>query len=143
MIDPHLLADIKAAEGCSFTCYNDSLGFPTIGYGHYLSVEQPGIVWSQEQCDAELEMDIELAQGYAQALPEWKYLDTPCRQNAVTELYFNMGSKWLSFLETRTAIKLQHWQAAHDGLLNSLWATQVGPTRSQRLAGYFLTGRYV
>ena len=142
MIDPRLLADVKSAEGCVLTCYNDSLGYPTIGYGHLLSVEQPGLTWTQYQADAQLAQDLELAQGYAVTLPEWPKLDTDCRRNAVTELYFNMSARWLEFIETRTAIKLQHWQAAHDNLLDSVWAKQVGATRSNRLAGYLLSGEY-
>ncbi len=143
MIDPRLLVDVQKAEGCKLAPYLDTQGYWTIGYGHELGRGPPPLItWTQDQANAQLQMDLELAQSYAQGLSEWPYLDTACRQNAVTELYFNMGARWLGFTFTRGAIRAQNWQGAHDQLLDSLWASQVGPNRSSRLANYLLTGEY-
>ena len=143
MIDAKLLDDVRTAEGCKLESYRDTEGWWTIGYGHYLGREGcAGVVWTQERADAQLVSDLELAHSYAMALPEWVFLDTPCRQNALTELYFNMGSRWLGFTNTRAAIRTQRWQTAHDQLLNSLWAVEVGVVRSTRLANYLLKGVY-
>lgn len=144
MIDLRLAADIKAAESCKLTSYKDSEGLWTVGWGHLLdqNVFGAGYTVTQAQADATLQSDLESAQTYAMKTPEWGSLDTPCRQNAVTELCFNMRSKWLLFVNTRHAIDRQDWKTAHDGLLASLWATQVHATRANRLANYLLTGQY-
>jgi len=145
-VDPRLLADVKAGEGCKLVAYKDTLGFWTIGYGHLLfpqSKDWSGYTESQDNADQDLVQDLIHAQANAMLLPEWASLDTPCRQNAVTELVFNMGlSHWKGFIKCRTDIQNQNWQCAHDELLNSLWAKQVGQQRSNRLADYLLNGQY-
>lgn len=139
-----LLADVKSAEGCCLASYRDTLGFWTIGYGHRLPPGRSwaGLVWTQDQADQVLETDLD-KRGIlpAQSLPEWNLLDTAARQNAVAELCFNMGvGHWRAFAHTRLCIQQGDWQGAHDGLLDSEWAKQVGPDRSQRLANYLLSG---
>lgn len=145
MIDPHLLADIDGSECCKLVAYKDSLGLWTIGWGHELdqTKDWTGYTWTQAQADTQRGADIMSAQVFASNLHEWPYLDTPCRQNAVSELCFNMRRKWLAFVNTRAAIVKQDWQAAHDGLLASDWATEVHATRADRLANYLLKGEYV
>lgn len=144
-MDPLLVADIKKAEGFSLKAYKDSLGFWTVGYGHLLPNQNYD--WSeytidQETADKLLEADLIQAQYVCTTLPEWPRLDSQCRRNAVIELEFNMGGKWKLFAKTRLDIQNKDWQAAHDDLLDSLWAKQVGPVRSNRLAKYLLTGAY-
>lgn len=140
-----LVQDVKNSEGCKLTAYKDSLGFWTIGYGHLLdeSKDWSGYQIGQDQADKWLELDLAGAETSAGYLSEWKALDTDCRKNAIVELVFNMGpSKWKLFYKTRVAIEAKKWQEAHDGLLDSLWAKQVGVNRSNRLANYLLTGQY-
>lgn len=144
MIDPRLDKDIDDAEECKLVAYLDSLGFWTIGWGHLIpaGVDPHGLVWTQEQADAQRDKDVGMAQRYAQQTPEWLYLDTDCRRNAVVELCFNMSHKWMLFVNCRAAIRAHRWQEAHDALLNSLWASQVHAKRADRLADYLLTGQY-
>jgi GH24 family phage-related lysozyme (muramidase) len=144
MTDPRLVADLDAAEHCQLVAYRDTEGFWTIGWGHLMdqTVDQTGVTWTQAQADAQRQLDINSATAFAQTLPEWDALDTDCRQNAVIELCFNMRKRWLAFANTRHAIQARDWQAAHDGLLNSLWASEVHATRANRLADYLLTGQY-
>lgn len=144
-MDPRLVADIKKSEGCSLTAYKDTLGFWTIGYGHFLDQSQDwtGHEITQQHAEDYLESDLAGAETSCTYLSEWKYLDTPCRRNAVVELVFNMGSsKWKHFAKTRLDIQNKNWKAAHNDLLDSLWAKQVGPTRSKRIATYLLEGQY-
>lgn len=144
-MDAHLVADIKNAEGCNLRAYKDTLGNWTIGYGHLLDQDRDYSNYeiTSEQAEQFLELDLAGAETSCTYLPEWKYLDTDCRKNAVIELVFNMGnSKWKLFAQTRLDIQNQTWQKAHDDLLRSLWASQVGPRRSGRLANYLLTGQY-
>jgi lysozyme len=149
MIDQHLYHDISFAEAPGgvpvLTAYKDTQGYWTIGIGHLLvpiTHNWWGYTITAEEAIKLLDADIITAQGFAGRLPEWKYLDTTCRQNAVVELCFNLGPRWLDFHETRDAIMARDWQKAHDQLLASEWAVQVGPTRSNRLANYLLTGQY-
>lgn len=144
-MDPRLIKDVKNAEGCNLRAYKDSLGYWTIGYGHLLPDQEKN--WADYEITADeaeqfLISDLAGAETSCTYLPEWKYLDTDCRKNAVMELYFNLGSKWKLFAQTRLDIQNGNWQKAHDDLLHSLWAKQVGVNRSTRLAGYLLTGQY-
>lgn len=144
-MDPRLVRDIKQSEGCELVAYRDILGYWTIGYGHLLDQDEDwtGHTITQEQAEAYLESDLAGAETSCTYLSEWKYLDTPCRQNAIVELVFNMGlSKWKHFAKTRLDIQNKNWHIAHDDLLDSLWAKQVGKTRSDRIADYLRTGQY-
>jgi len=155
--DPRLLADVKAAESCRLDAYKDTKGLFTIGWGHKLDqhMDWTGHTITQAVADSYLASDLDNATVQARTLSEWPYLDTPCRENALTELVFNMGfGAWLEFRQTRSAIKQQRWKDAHDALLDSLWARQVQPHgilnedgterpgRATRLAGYLLSGQY-
>jgi len=143
--DPRLLADLQKAEGCRLVAYRDINGFWSLGYGHFLdqSIDWTGQEWTLDTARQTLALDVDGAAHDAASLPEWSQLDTPCRQNAVIELVFNMGlHTWTTFKLTRAAIQAQDWQAAHDNLLIGPWQSEVGPARSQRLAGYLLSGSY-
>lgn len=145
-MDPRLINDIKNAEGCNLRAYKDTLGYWTVGYGHKLENQDHNYsdysITSDEAQDL-LESDLGGAETSSTYLSEWNYLNTDCRKNAVIELVFNMGlSTWKHFAQTRLDIQNQNWQKAHDDLLNSLWAKQVGPSRSNRLANYLLKGQY-
>lgn len=144
-MDPRLINDLKNSEGCSLRAYKDTLGYWTVGYGHLLPDQTKNYsdyTVTANFAEVLLTEDIAKAQSSCVVLPEWKSLDTECRQNAVIELVFNLGSKWRLFAQTRLDIQNKNWQKAHDDLLSSLWAKQVGPTRSNRLANYLLTGEY-
>ena len=140
-----LLSDLKQAEGVRFTAYKDSRGFWTGGVGHLLdqSKDWTNVVFTQVQVDTWLKQDVYGAQQEASELLEWPALDTDARQNAYVELIFNMGeSHWESFSHTRHAVLQKNWQLAHDQLLDSAWAGEVGSHRAQRLANYLLTGEF-
>src|SRR5271166_2340361 len=133
MLDPRLIDDVKGAEGFRLVAYKDSLGIWTCGYGHELfpqTSDWTGYKITQTLAETWLEADLESAAIFAQSLSEWSALNTPARQNAIIELCFNMRKKWLLFVNTRAAIKAQNWFEAHDALLASLWATQVGKLRA-------------
>jgi len=144
MTDPRLVQDIQAAESCRLSAYKDTTGHWTIGWGHLLEAsDASGLQWTQETADSTLESDINAAMDEASKLPEWAALDTPCRQNALTELVFNMGVKtWSEFLATRHAMINKWWQTVHDHLLASEWEREVHEGRADRIANYFLTGQY-
>ena len=139
-LDEKLLQDIESAEGLRLSAYRDTVGVWTIGNGHTPSYE--GQVCTKEQAAAWLHQDVSRAIKAATSLPEARGLDK-ARLNALTELLYNLGpKKWSLFSKTRAAIADREWRIAHDELLNSKWAGQVGPTRSNRIAGLLLTGSY-
>jgi len=71
--------------------------------------------------------------------PWWRELD-PVRQRVVQNMCFNLGWPRLAkFKDTLTAMKARRWDAAADGMLDSLWARQVGD-RAKRLARMMRTG---
>lgn len=149
-LDPRLLTDIRFAEAPGgvpvLTAYRDSRGYWTIGYGYKFpdqSVDYTGYTITAQRAEDLLESRAASAQQQAMQLPEWSRLDTPCRQNAVTELVYNMGcAGWLGFTHARAAIKMRNWQVAHDELLNSDWHAQVHDARANRIANYLLNGVY-
>ena len=138
MTSAYLIPDLKRDEGLRLSAYQDTLGIWTVGYGH--AHVHPGTVWTQTQAEAQLQLDVNTTETSLNIhLPWWRSLDD-LRQDVICEMAFNMGvSALCQFHNTLAAVQNSNWQAAHDGMLNSLWATQVG-ARAQRLANQMLTG---
>ena len=139
-----LKENLKKAEGLSLKAYRDSLGFWTIGYGHLIhgevGCEEREI--TLDEADAYLDADIKVALDQARGLPEFHSLND-VRRDAVVELVFNLGvDKWKKFVKTRAAIADERWQDASNNLKNSLWYTQVGHRRGDRIAKQLLKGTY-
>lgn len=145
LMTPELEKNLKASEGLRLTAYRDTKGYYTVGYGHKLSV---GKDWASYTINSDtafglLTTDANIALATAARLPEWASLDTQCRKDSVQEIVFNIGeSSWRKFPKTRAAISDQNWKSAHDNLLDSLWAREVGEARSERIATQLLTGSY-
>lgn len=140
MTTANLIPDLQRDEGLRLSAYQDTLGFWTIGYGHRPSA--PGVVWTQAQSVAVLFADVQHKENVLDViLPWWRGLDD-VRQDVIAEMAFNMGVSALSqFHNTLKAVQSEDWQKAHDGMLASLWARQVGE-RAVRLANQMLTGEH-
>jgi lysozyme len=79
----------ESFEGCRLQAYLDSVGVPTIGYGHTHGVAM-GMTCTQEQADAWLQQDV---QGAVQAVN--KFVTVPLTQqqfDALVDFTFNLGS---------------------------------------------------
>ena len=64
------------------------------------------------------------------------------RYAVLVNLCYNMGiGRLMGFKKMIAAIRQENWQAAHDELLDSFYARQVGD-RAHRLAGQLLTGQW-
>jgi lysozyme len=140
-----LESQLVQAEGCKSMAYKDTEGYWTAGVGHLLDQRRDwtGVTFDTQQISEWLDADITQAEYDARQLLEWPFLDTDARQNAVIELVFNLGVlKWMHFAKCRRAITKKDWQTAHDQLLDSVWARQVGPGRSTRLANMLLKGEF-
>lgn len=125
-------------EGLRLYPYTDTTGHITIGVGRNLSDE--GI--TPDEARFLLQNDITRAETrLAAALPWTEKLDS-VRRAVFVNMTFNMGITGL--LGFRTALsdaQVGNWQGAHDAMLDSKWARQVGQ-RAQRLAQQLLTGEW-
>lgn len=91
---------IKQSEGCRLVAYHDSVGVPTIGYGHTNGVKM-GDTCTPEQAEAWLLLD--LASAYSDIQD---YVDVPLTQgqfDALCSFVFNLGG---SALRNSTLLKL-------------------------------------
>ena len=128
------LQALKVEEGFRPHVYKDSVGLLTIGYGCNLNAG-----WSEGLASHVLRYQAEAAEIDLGVLPWYDQLDLP-RRAVLLDMAFNMGVQTLlTFKNTLGAVQRGDWQAAHDGMLASKWARQVGP-RAQRLAKVMLTG---
>lgn len=130
-----LQAELMRDEGVRLKPYKDTVGKTTIGVGRNL--DDKGI--SRDEAVMLLANDIADAEGLLDRnLPWWTALDG-VRQRVLVNMALNLGGRLLGFKNTLAAIQRHDWQAAHDGMLDSLWARQVGQ-RAIRLAKMMLTG---
>ena len=149
MTTPFLAQDLRRDEGLRLRAYPDALSGAepwTIGFGHTGADVRQGLVWTPVQAEIALIADIARACERLDAhAPWWREL-SPLRQDVLANLCFNMG--WLNpagthglgtFHRTLEAIRAGRWQEAHDALLESAWAREVG-ARSGRLARQLLSG---
>ena len=149
MTTPFLAQNLRRDEGLRLRAYPDPLSGAepwTIGYGHTGGDVGPGLVWSPAQAETALIADIARAcERLDDKAPWWRGLDD-VRQDVLANMVFNMG--WLNpagthglgtFHAALAAIRAGQWQAAHDGLLDSAWAREVGD-RARRLSAQLLTG---
>jgi lysozyme len=126
----NLVEQLTRDEGMRLHPYRDTVGKLTIGVGRNL--DDVGI--SIGEAEALLVNDIAVAsKNLEQAFPWTSGLDE-ARRNALVAMVFNMGVFGLGkFVRFLAAMRAADWNAAHDEMLSSLWAVQVGP-RALRLA---------
>lgn len=137
---------IAKHEGRRSATYLDSRGIPTVGIGHNLQAHPLPEGWSSpltdDQVDQLFKQDLaDATEGLVKALPWFSNLDT-VRQAVVVDMAFNMGlPTLLTFHHTLGFIQDGQWQQAADGMLASLWATQVGP-RAREDAQMMVSGAW-
>lgn len=117
-------------EGLRLKPYVDSVGKTTIGVGRNL--DDRGI--SEEEAMMLLNADIFHAiDGVQKCCSVYHDLSRP-RQLVMISMAFNLGAEGLKkFVRFLNAVHLADWDDAADEMLQSKWATQVGP-RAHRLA---------
>ena len=139
----HLAADIAREEGCRRAAYPDPLtgGAPwTIGVGHTGPEVHEGLVWTNAQIDAQLDLDIARAEaGLDRALPWWRGLGDS-RQDVLVQMAFQLGvAGLLKFRTTLGHVEAGRFTEAADAMLASAWARQT-PVRASRLAAQMRSG---
>ncbi len=132
-----LRAQLILHEGERLLPYVDTVGKITIGVGHNLTDRGIPKEISQTLLTVDLDESVyELDRTFI-----WFAGLDDIRQRALIDLHFNIGLP--RFLTFRFMIKAcatgQFALAAHE-LLDSKWASQVGPHRSQRLARMLADG---
>ena len=129
---------LKRDEGCRLTPYKDQVGKLTIGYGRNL--DDVGI--SLDEANTLLQNDVRKAVADVnQHLPWAKGLDD-ARLGVLINMAFNMGiAGLLQFKNTLALIEAGEFDQAADAMLESKWATQVGP-RAHRLAVQMRSGEW-
>lgn len=85
---------IKQFEGCHLTAYKDSVGIPTIGYGHTKGVKL-GQKITQAQADEYLRQDVASAE---KAVSKYKYNYNINQFSALVSFTYNCGPKNLKLI---------------------------------------------
>ena len=81
---------IMRNEGCCTHAYRDIVGVPTIGWGHTGLEVHDGLVWTQEQCDTQLEADLDkYERGVDAAIGDVETTDNQFA--AMVSLAYNIG----------------------------------------------------
>jgi len=129
---------IKRHEGFRSRVYSDSLGIPTIGYGHNLRTGLP-----QEILEIIFQLDLKQAyEDFIFRFPDkYKRHLNDVRKSVIIELIFNMGLKSLmAFKNMLSALERGDFETASKELLDSKYAKQVGE-RCAVLAKLLRSGR--
>lgn len=134
----NLIDQLIRDEGVRLKPYKDSVGKLTIGVGRNL--DDVGI--NELEAEWLLSHDILRAElALEEHLPWTKDLDE-VRKAALINMAFNMGiAGLLTFKNTLQAIQEARYDDAANQMLESKWATQVGP-RAHRLALQIQSGEW-
>ena len=118
---------VKLHEGLRLQKYTDSVGFPTIGYGHLIENNEsiPDTI-SKQEADKLFDSDFTHHKQAAERIKGWKKA-TEAQKAALIDLTFNMGPSWVDgFPKFKAAFAEGDYQKAGDELRNSQWANEVG-----------------
>lgn len=132
---------LRLDEGVRSSPYKDSLGYWTIGVGHFIGKDLSRLTLSDCVIETMLCEDIEKAWAdvvdiFGNAVETW----AEARQLALLNLSFNLGGRKLrDFKLTIAAVQKGDWILAADHLAKSRWATQV-KSRSERVLYMVKTG---
>lgn len=115
---------VKSSEGCKLQSYQDPNGVWTIGWGHTGCNVGPGLVWTQEQADNQL--DVDLSRAYSQLIQESPQLaqESAGRQVALTDFVYNLGIGTYRHSTLHSAVQMAVWKSVAYQL--SLWVHAGG-----------------
>lgn len=132
--------ELRADEGTRYRPYDDATGATvytlptggnlTIGIGRNLSARP----LSPDEVDYPLRNDLRLCyQAARQVFPDFDTYSQN-RRAALLNLLFNLGpGTFITFKNTIKAVREQRWADAATNLLASRWATQIQPSRRDRI----------
>ena len=139
MDDKEFLEQITRHEGYRRSAYQDSKGYWTIGIGRLIDKKLNGGL-TEEEARYLLQNDLDRCANDLDAkLPWWSGLSEN-RRYVLLNMCFNLGiNKLLGFKNTLKMIQDGNYDGAAKGMLNSLWAKQVG-NRAVELANQMRKG---
>lgn len=130
-------SSVEVHEGLRLRPYRDTTGHLTIGYGRNLSSK--GITAAEAVVLVDNDV-AEAVRAVADRYP-WAAELEPARWAVLVELMFNLGPERLAlFVPTLALLQAGNYRGAAKRLRSTLWAEQVGPTRSGHLIGQLETG---
>lgn len=116
---------IQEHEGLRLTVYKDSVGKPTIGFGHLLKPGEKYKKITLEQAHKIFDEDFEKHYAEAQQFPNYDKL-THSQKCAIVDLCFNMGQFWPKFPKFTKYLSEGKAKLAANELATSRYAKQVG-----------------
>lgn len=135
-----LKAQLEIDEGRKKRIYLDTATPPrwTGGVGRNLTDRD----FSDDEIDLMLNNDIDaIIKQLDKSLPWWRQMND-VRQNVLINMSFMGVGKVLQFKNTLAAMLMGRYDDAAAGMLDSLWAKQVGD-RAKRLAQMMKTGEFL
>lgn len=137
-----LKAMIKRHEGLRLDVYECSTGHKTVGYGHKLTQSELSVLVSPITLDkAEHLFMTDLVDAIMDTtglIGDSYYKLSDVRRAVLIDMCFNLGRGGLAgFKNMLSAVNAEDWQEAHDEMLNSRYAKQVGD-RAVELADMML-----
>ena len=134
-----LREELEFDEGCVYKIYNDHLGYPTFGIGHLVLESDPehgepvGTPVSKERVIECFEKDIDSVFNDIERNLSWAAEQPEDIKRVLANMCFNLGiTRLLKFKKFLGALALKHYKNASEEMMDSRWATQVGP-RATRL----------
>lgn len=125
--------------------YKDSLGYWTIGIGHYIGSDLEELTLSDKVINQIFKEDFRNARKSLikifgrEKVKTW----TVPRKHAVINMIFNLGEpRFLGFHDTIEHIKHDRWVQASNSARDSLWYKQIKEKRGERICQTLETGRY-
>lgn len=135
-IDRKILSDyIKNHEGYRSEWYLDTLGFPTIGWGH-LCIKNEYQTIDKETAEMLFQGDLDNAIKCVQSIFENIVLGSGIdelsanRQMAFVDMAFQLGHKLERFQKALFHVSKGEWGLAVADFLNSIWAKKQTPARA-------------
>jgi len=127
MIYDGLIDEIKKDEGFEPIPYEDTRGYPTIGYGTKLPIDEIEATLLLEKRLHDTLTDIRRNVNFYEDLPEEA-------QKILLNMGYNMGvPKLMGFKKMWAALEKRDFKEAAKEMRDSLWYNQVGD-RAKRLA---------
>ena len=137
-----LKENIKENEGFKSYIYQDTRGYPTVGYGFKVSALSKDELFlnggkvepmSKAVADQILEMKlIKLASSVCEAFP-WLEDKPKNVQDVVIEMCYQMGVPGVKkFVNTLALIRAGDYKGAYENGMKSLWAKQT-PSRAKKV----------
>ena len=123
-----LVDRIKKNEGYRLTQYIDSVGRPTIGYGHLIKPNESylmGATITPEQAEALFAKDFAEHKAAAEKIPSFNE-HSKAVQDTLIDMTYNMGPAWYkNWPNTIKSLTEKNYETVKNDILSSRYASQV------------------